>query len=294
MIAEFHTTDLTANCLKAVELRHNGKRISTMTSALYRGCLWHEGARLLHERNDWGVADLLVRDADVLVRAKAEEECRPLSPACERDRHETMAEIGRLLNRYAQMFAGVFVKSKLIGCELPVRLTVNVDDQPAEFATHIDLLYRSIDGHLCLWDWKSGEDSPTWEYLTRNLQFGMMHLAVAHGQVMTSPDCWVEFGDAPLMTWVHVNNLAPYGRKTTVTENGEPREYAKGDARPLSSVLRGIEINDEGVILDQFSTRVRMARAGLYPMNPSEQGCHLCESNQFCPNFQRGSDHADQ
>ena len=56
-------------------------------------------------------------------------------------------------------------------------------------------------------------------------------------------------------------------------------------------------MNDEGVIVDEFSTRVRMARRTL-PDDPERTGCHLCESNQFCPNFQRGtmrtSEHIDK
>ena len=66
----------------------------------------------------------------------------------------------------------------------------------------------------------------------------------------------------------------------------------KGDARPIESVLRDIPVNDEGVIVDEFSTRVRMKRAGHFPMIPSETGCHLA-SNQFCPNF-RERNHANE
>lgn len=290
MIQEFHTTDLTEPCLKSVQLRHEGKRIARMTSALYRGCLWHEAARMLHERDAWE-NDLfsLVLQSNDLVMARSKEEDRPISEACERNRHETMAEVGKLLARYTMLFSGIFRRAKLIGCELPVRLTMDVDGEPAEFATHADLLFRGHDGALCLWDWKTGEDSPTWEYLTRNLQFGMMHMGVAHGEVCVGDDHWVRFNEAPMMKWVHVNYLAPYGRTTTVGDV----TFKKGDARPIESVLRDIPVNDEGVIVDEFSTRVRMARAGHFPMIPSETGCHLCESNQFCPNFQRGN-HANE
>jgi hypothetical protein len=141
-----------------------------------------------------------------------------------------------------------------------------------------------------LWDWKTGSDSPTWAYLSRNMQFGLYHCVCVGGSIRVG-DHWIEFNEPPLMAWVHVNNLAPFGkRQSCKDDNGEVREFMKGDDRPLRNILRGVEINDEGAVLDDFRTWVRMDRAGLHPAIPSEQGCHLCESAYWCKSYAGGSD----
>ena len=61
-------TDLTEPCLKSVQLRHpKANCIARMTSAVYRGCLWHEAGRLLHERDAWenDLVPLVVEFADL-------------------------------------------------------------------------------------------------------------------------------------------------------------------------------------------------------------------------------------
>lgn len=285
-IAEIHTTQLTAACQKSVLLRINGRAEGTMPGAMYFGNLWHEAVRLCHERNWWHVfqVDGAVLDAHQIVLAKAKAENRPLTEAAQKNAMADQAECSRLLLAYAQRVLPVM--GTMIGCEVPIRLTLDIDGEPQEFATHLDYLGRNANG-LCVFDWKTGEESPTRPYLNRNLQFALLWLMVRRGEVLLD-GFWTALEAWPQMTWVHVRNLNPYGRKTVaVDDNGEEREFVKGEARPINKILRSPPFTESGeaALLEELTTRVRMYRAGMFPTNPDPIGCELCESSKWCPSY---------
>lgn len=282
---EIHTTELTAECMRSVELRLSGKAVGFATSALYRGLLFHEAARLLHVDARWDSdVSSIVLDAAKIVAATLAEEGRVLSAACDRERPNTMAECVKLVGWYRERFAKRFAAAKLIGCEVPVRWTLNVDGDPVEFATHIDLLYREHDS-LSLWDWKTGEDGTDYEHLARNMQLGMCAMAVAHGELCVGGE-WMSFEELPSVAWINANALAPYGRGGKGKgDDGVERAYTKGQLRPMRAVVWGMNIIDEGAILDEFSVRVRMRRLGLWPTSPAPQRCMVCECRKACPTF---------
>lgn len=290
---EVHTSDLTADCLKSVQLRLEGKRIGETASAKFRGSLWHEARRLCYERGQWADVDLvsILAHAAWIVTEEAKATNQPLTDAVDAGWMKIAAELQPMLTQYGRVVAPRVVK--MIGQECPIRCTIDVDGEPVDFASHIDVLYRNATGQLCIDDDKSQQEVPSREFLARNMQFAMYAYATKHGEIMVDGE-WLRFNEWPILTWLHVNNLKPFGRKTTATETdwetGEVKEveYAKGDTRPAHRVLLNVPI-DEGQdqrIMAEFSTRVRMMRAGFWPTNPDEIGCFLCDSKKFCPTFE--------
>lgn len=281
VVLETHSSDLTASCLRARLLAHEGKRDATVGTALYRGQLWHAARRAVIERkttsNPFHTA-LVLSVARDEVRKEAGDSLTDAKGLDEAD-----AEVEKWLAEYIDRVVPTL--GKIIGQEVPLRFTLDVDGEPQEFATHIDLAFTDATGRLHLHDDKTGEDAPTRAYLERNYQFGMMAYGVRHGLVETDIG-WVALGQWPTISWVHVRHLKTYSRKTSVTnyETGEVDEFGKGDRRPLDKIVIPVTYTDadERHIVDALSERVRMMRAGFWPANPSEVGCHLCESRRWC------------
>lgn len=285
---EWHTSDLSADCLKSVELRLNGKRDTLgMTTALYLGQLFHAAARIWHEDRDKTVEGCVLAAAPI-VEAGALDEGRPLTPAVVSDQSEHWATVSRWLARYVQVypmyFPDVFPETREVYCEVPIRLTLEVDGEDVEFASHLDCLIISPDGSATVLDWKTGADAPTWEYLSRNMQLSLYYLAVKYGRVKIG-EGWQKLRAEPRVCWVHVRNLEPYGKKGEYKDGDNVVQYVKGDFRPNHKVFQFVTINNDNAIIDEFATRVRMQRAGLWPTNPTETGCFLCESKKYCPQF---------
>lgn len=282
---EFHTSDLTANCLKSVQLRLEGKIDPTAGRALYRGLVFGEACRYLHEGRETE-PEHIVADAAAAVHKTLWKERRPISPAVLRDQDIIHAEIERMLRFYfEQVYIPVFSGGyKLIGCELPIRLTREVDGKEVEFASHLDLLVRNIEtGRLVMVDWKWRDEVPSWHYLSRNMQFGMYALALKHGYIILDKQR-VYMNEWPEMYWMHAGNLEPY-KKSGKTAT---RSWSAGDARPLSEILIPVHIHEssQDQIVADFAERVRMARQGFWPKNPDPMGCRLCESARYCPSYE--------
>lgn len=276
---DLHTTDLTAACPKSVELRLHGRVIPQGTGALFFGNLWHAAVKKLYEAH--GTPTQCVMDAMPEVIAAMKEEGRELTKATEEGRHEDAATIIKWLTVYSTNY----MIDGEVHLEVPCRITLEVDGEPQNFASHIDLL--QVNSRVLVRDWKSQEESPTPAFLSRNLQLGLYWLMVRYGQVMIGGE-WVRIGKSPTVQWLHVRSLNPYGKATEATdENGQKRKYAKGEARPYGSVVKTIVYADEqeSAIIEALATRVRMFRAGLHPAIPDPVGCFVCESNQFCPSF---------
>ena len=144
MIPEIHTSDLTASCLKSVELRIKGQRETTMSGALYQGQLFHAAVRNWHEHKA-ETFDGCTLSAQATVEAEAVTEGRPLTPTVQNDRSDYAATVSKWLTRYAQVFEVYFPlkfpDGHTVYCEVPIRLTLEVDGQDQEFASC--LLYTS-------------------------------------------------------------------------------------------------------------------------------------------------------
>lgn len=289
MITEIHTSDLTARCLKTVELRHVGKIKAEATTALYRGLLFGECCRLIHDRGQWENPALpgVMLDAAKAVANQLRDERRPFSDSVNKSTPILQAEVLRLVEFYANRQRGHFANTRLIGCELPIRLTLDIDGEEQEFASHLDLLYRK-DNRLIVRDWKLREDAPTSNYLGRHMQMGIYWLSVKYGKVMVG-DEWIAFDEFPMVEWFDAERLSVYKRATTILdqETGEEVKVPAGTARPIEKIVLPVvfQPEQEAALLSEITTRVRMFRAGLYPTNPDPIGCHLCESNRWCPRF---------
>lgn len=289
-LAEFHTSDLAEPCQRKVLLTHQGRAVGSMPSALYRGNLLHHALRTCHSRGEWTPEAIggSVVDAAAAVALEATRENRPITPAVVASYSDHWAEAERIVRAYGQRVAPLF--PKVIATEAPIRLTLDVDGEPAEFASHIDLLSRDDKGRLCIPDFKSQADAPTRAYLNRNLQFGLYWLACKYGSIQLDEwSGWQTLDEWPRMAWVHLNHLLPYGRKTTVNdyETGESTTYEKGQARPLDKVVLWADYvpDCEDVVRARLADFVRMRRHGLYPMSPDPLGCHLCECRDVCDSW---------
>lgn len=221
-----------------------------------------------------------------------EQEGRAISESVENNlpsiQDEVMATIGQYINRLMPLFN----QCELIGTELPCRLSLDGVD----FASHMDLLVRDTknvfgygQGRLLCIDWKYRKETPTKSYLSRNLQFFLYWEMIRSGSVLAAPwlNKWVEYRETPQMIWCHLPNLKPYARKTTAKdENGHEKLYVKGDERPISSVMRGVNFitDDETVstMKNEMIQRVTMMRLGMFPQNPDPVGCQVCEAQDFC------------
>lgn len=287
LIAEYHSTDIMAACDRSVLLRHEGKLVGETPQAMYRGSLFHEAARIIHEGKAKTV-EKAVLDAMAIVDKQAVAEKRPLTDAVAASKETIGAEVAKMLAFYRERLMPEV--SKFIGCELPVRIEID----GFKFASHIDLLFRDKSGALRVWDWKTGEDQPTSVFLNRNLQLALYWICVLDGAVMVNGE-WVEFGEDALVSWVHINNLKPYARKTTVSEpDGTKTEYAAGEHRPLSKIVYECVFTGPDAARKALVERASAFEAGHFPMRPDPIGCLTCASRYHCEGFQsKGGGHGE-
>lgn len=288
---ETHTSDLTANCLRSVQLRHEGKRIPDVATAIYRGQLFHECAATIHRTDDWLVSGKsMANKCAPVVGAGLLAEGRTMTAAVKKNQPEIIAEVAELIDLYTGRFASYFANCDLIGVEVPVRATIGF----VNFASHIDLLFRErdVEPSLCLWDWKTG-DAPTWDFLARGLQLPCYHEAVRTGDCFIKTpgfdDAWIPYHEAPRCAWVVVDYLLPFGKKGTHKDDdtNEDVEHVKGDARPTNAIVKWLPPVDADAVAAELTTRQTMMDQGLWPTNPDPIGCKLCESRRWCPSLFR-------
>lgn len=282
MIQEWHTSDLTSPCLRRVMLTHAGKRVGYTTSALYRGSLFHAAvkhAQLMDADNIFGISEAVMK-AHAEVVHEAEANGRPLSQAVRNEQGTIQNEVCELVSEAIARILAPNGRWLTWHMEVPIRWTLDDPrlDRPIKFASHLDAL--CIGQTLRVIDWKTGQDRPTAAYLTRSLQIGLYWLMVRHGSVQIDGE-WTDLDYWPTVEWVIVDNLRPYQRKTVVGE----REFAKGETRPIESVLMQARlvpgVHDQWLI-DRLVERVRMADGGVWPHNPDPVGCSLCDCRVAC------------
>lgn len=291
---EIHTSDLTASCLRSVQLKHQGKIVGSYTTALYRGQLAGHVCAWIHQHNAWtpdGVVDAINASVPVVAQL-ATDERRPISDAVKANMPEIHEEVAKHIGHYVDRLKDYFSKCELIGCELPVRMTLDLPGAgPTNFASHLDLLFRDSHGQLQCWDWKWQDESPTMQYLGRNLQFVTYYLMLVHGEVLLDSDLgmWQQFGEFPAMAWVDLAGFKSYSRRTEGKDRltGEVVVYAKGDNRPLDNIVRRWTFSPdrEADMLKELSLRAVMMQHDIWPMSAEKIACFVCDSQRFCPAF---------
>ena len=294
LLAALHTSDITDDCLHRVRLRHEGKADPEIGTALFRGDFAHEALGLLHKMpvSSWCPAAVqkVCRESIGLTDKKVESEGRVVSKAARDGAAAMYGEIEHLLKSYIARIGPELKGCKIIAVEAPIEVTIDVDDEPAYFRSHLDLIFRDERGTLHVWDWKSGTDAPSFDFLARNHQLALYWLAAVQGEIRTGPGEWLRFNEAPTVAWIHLNHLKPFGRKTKLIEDGVEVEYVKGDTRPINKIVRQVEYRNIDLIIDALIERVRMVRHGFFPKNPEQVRCCLCECRHSCASF---VDHPD-
>lgn len=294
-LKEIHSSDITASCPRYVQLRLKGQVRPAATTALFRGLMAGEAMRILHERHLHGkdeppLYSAVVQEACDMVRATLVKEGRMLTDAVERNMSEILSDVGEVTENYRRRFAAKFEKWTLLGCEVPVRW--KFASRMPEFASHIDCLMRDEHGALVVIDWKYRDQSPTYHYLSRNMQFACYYASCLEGRFLLNDGLsmeWTRFGEEARCVWLHLNNLFPFGRATTCeNDRGMETQYKKGDERPIRMTWREIEYAPTTSIEDirsELMSRARMFQRDVFPMNPDPVGCSLCEAESFCKRF---------
>ena len=305
---DYHTGFLRDTCPKRGQLRRAGMFEPQSQTALFRGAVANHVAFYMHEYGNWepGKVDEGVTFAVKYVKARTDEEGRALSAAVKKNEPAIVDEVRRSMAEYARRFGERFGQCEYLGSELPVRWTMphrpiqlgehTVTQSP--LASHLDLLFRDTDGvfgkgkgRLICPDWKFTDKAPTMEYLARNSQFIFYCLSIANGSVCLDKNLgdagWVDFNEWPVMAWIHLPNLKPYQRKTTVFEGGKEVTYLKGQSRPDARVLYFVDykMEREAEMIDALTDRIEMDMRGLYPAMADPVGCMVCDCNRFCDRY---------
>ena len=294
-IAEIHSSELTGHCLRQTYHRLKGEVSGEATTALYRGLVAGRAIELLHNHDFVSDPSELTIEAASDVQKNLLEENRALSESVERNRGDILSEVTISVELYRDRMSPMFGETKLIGCELPCRLTLPF----GEFASHMDLVVRDTGnvfgfGHdrLIVFDWKWRVDVPSPQYLARNMQFALYYLMTKKGSIRVTENRgdfdWIEFGEDAVLGWVHLPNLAPYKRKTvTKDDKGEEREYFKGDLRPNNSIFKFVQYDkkQEEEIVNELAMRKKMIESDIFPLNPDPVSCRICDAEPFCNRF---------
>jgi hypothetical protein len=292
-LAEIHTSELTADCLRKVQHRLKGEVEGSATTALYRGLVAGRACELMHQMGfDQDPSSITVAAAADTQKQLADEN-RMLSEAVENNRQDILAEVTDVLHLYRDRFGPAFERCTLIGTEVPARYSCG----KLEFASHLDLVVRDTQnsfgygkGRIIVFDWKWRADQPSHQYLARNMQFALYYMMVKHGRLKCGPEGfeWIGFGEPPVLVWFHLSSLKPYSRRTTAfNDQGEEQEFVKGDWRPTRSILYRVEYDPEQEpnIISELRMRGKMIENDIFPLNPDPVSCRICDAEAFCTRF---------
>lgn len=296
-IKEIHSSDLTASCMRYVQLRLQEKTKPVATTALVRGLVAGEAMRMMHELHRIHDEDATepalytptVNMAVAATKTTLLKEGRVLSDAADAAIPEIIDEVGTMCEAYWRKFRPRFAGTTFYGCEVPVRW--KYAPRMPEFASHVDLLFRDRAGRLTFVDWKCRQDAPTYHYLARNMQFGCYYASCLEGRFLLNDGLseeWKSFGEESHGVWLHLPHLLPFGRKTRCEDDrGMEVEFSKGDERPLRMAWRIVEYAPTAAddVREELRMRVRMMRKDVFPTNPDPVGCSLCEAEAFCKRF---------
>jgi hypothetical protein len=313
----WHTTDIAANCPRQALCRLRGEFDPAVSTALFAGLLAGHCCEALHVLGMWDERHIsaAVAHARITVAETLAKEGRVLTEAVEKNMADIVRKVETTCLEYVRRYGPRFLACELIGTEIPCRLTHN----GRLYESHMDILFRDPSAV-----WGFGDDALfcddtkmttieirardltdpnnktysiepkeqgniTYDYLARNLQMGLYKAMIRLGELCIG-GIWVRFNELAVMRYVHLPSLKPFAMKTTCKgEDGEDREYKKGDQRPDYMVNRVITHREENIplILATIDERARMYEAGFWPTNPSPIGCHVCGSKDWCARFDR-------
>lgn len=299
MTTDTHTTDLTCSCKRQRQLVLEGKGQGVTATALFRGNAGHAALEALHAafdpdvwRDECTVQACVMRGMEIGFQ-KAEADGKPITPAVERDAPDIQNELNLLIGHYAERFADYFAQCRLIGVELPVRLTLDVDGVPDNFASHIDLMFvgpdwwnEGSDFMLRVWDWKFKDEAPSPDYVARHLQLGGYANVVRYGKFYKSGQ-WHEIECGPVgVAIVDMMRCKPYGTSRKDKDTGEYL-WKKGDHRDLNRIVHSRVIDERGMARwqDDYSDHVRMKRVGIWPRSPDPISCSNCDVRAYCEEY---------
>ena len=302
---EWHSTDLTDHCPARVKLRLQGKISNRAPTAMVRGMLAGSALEYIHEHKpeSWGEEDMVwksIEYAAVSLRETLEEDNRILTEAAEKALQTDLPkELEVVIGAYTRRLAPLFAQTQSVGTEIPIRCSYSGVD----FASHLDLaMYDKENVFNCrdeaseysgngltVFDWKWRMDAPAKAYLARNQQFLLYWLACKHGKVyFKKEDVWFSLDEYPAMAWIHLPSLKPYTRKViTKDDEGNEREFKKGDDRPLRQIVRVVrfETSRSEEAMQSLCKKVEMYKNGYWPQIPDPIGCGICEAEDFCTRF---------
>ena len=313
---EWHTTDLSDHCPARVKLRLQGKISNRAPTAMVRGMFAGSALEWLHAHkpDSWGTEDCPVWKAidygAYALRKSVEEDNRILTDAAEKAlKAELPDELEVVLEAYIRRLGPLFAKTNYLGTEIPIRC----ERDGIKFASHLDLVFYDTDnvfgckdeGHegagATVFDWKWRKDTPSKAYMARNQQFLLYWLACKHGRVQISEEAgekiWFCLDEYPGMAWVHLPSLKPYTRRViTKDDEGQEREFKKGDDRPLRQVVRVIKFEPSVATkaMERLCKKVEMYKDGYWPQNPDPVGCGICEAEDFCTRYDTVSLEGDE
>lgn len=296
-LAEIHSSELTTDCLRKTYHRLMGEVNGEATTALYRGLVAGRACELLHQEGfDQDTSNVTVSAAAFIQKQLAEEN-RMLTQSVEENRLDILAEVTDCLNLYRDRFAYLFQQCELLGTEVPARYNLSTDDGEIKFASHLDLVVRDTNGvfgygkgKLLIMDWKWRQQSPSHQYLARNMQFALYYMMGRHGSLKCGPKGfdWMDYNEPPVLFWIHLPGLKPYTRRTTAfNDEGKEQEFVKGDLRPTRSVLYRVEYDSaqEHLIKAELKMRAKMVKNDVFPLNPDPVSCRICDAEAFCTRF---------
>lgn len=298
-IAEIHSSELTASCMRKIYHRSMGEISGEATTALYRGLVAGRAMELLHQDGfDQDPSHVTIAAAADTQKQLAAEN-RILSDAVENNQQDVLAQVTEAVVLYQDRFGGKFEKCEFIGAEVPARYTLDYGGVKKEFASHFDLMVRDTEnvfghgsGRLIVFDWKWREATPSHQYLARNMQFALYYLMVLEGSVGVNLDAgelgWIDFDEPPVLIWFHLPALMPYKRKTrSKNDLGEEQEFVKGDLKPTRSILHPVlyEPTQVSQIKEELAMRVKMIENDFFPLNPDPVSCRICDAEAFCTRF---------
>lgn len=294
VLDEIHTSDLTARCFQQVKLKHEGKERRTLSAALYKGLLFHAVAQAVHEQDRWDAERVpgLVNACKQTTMENAALEGRTIGGSLDTDAKIAKAtgEVLQWSDQYVRRFRDYFAASKLIGCEIPIRCRIALDP-PAQFASHLDLMFRDPHGSVCVWDWKTGKDAPTFAFLKRNQQLAAYYMAVMEGTFKVH-GTWMRFDDLDVtssqIAWIHIRCLIPYKQRSKDPmydeDTGEKRYFYKGDLQPFNRIVRDIPHSNRCLARTgkMIADRLCMFRNGHFPPQPEPNRCMACDCAPWC------------
>ena len=296
-LAEIHSSELTADCLRKVYHRLMGEVSGEATTALYRGLVAGRACELMHQQGfDQDPFNLTIAAASDTQKQLSEEN-RMLTQSVEENHQDILAEVSNVLILYRDRFAFMFDQCELLGTEVPARYTLKTDGGEVKFASHLDLLVRDTNGvfgcgrgKLLVMDWKWRQQAPSHHYLARNMQFALYYMMAKFGHLKCGPKAfeWMDYGEDAVLFWIHLPGLKPYTRRTTAyNDKSEEQEFVKGDLRPMRSVLYQVEYDSaqERQIKAELEMRAKMVENDVFPLNPDPVSCRICDAEAFCTRF---------